>query len=120
NFYTYKNTFYYPLTTEVTVSNDEDSLVKTPWFLMPYNSINAEKFITICRNENLKPAFYSNNKLNKFIKVQKDALPTISNKNMVYKIECKDCDATSTKYTLKGHDTISRNATYVITCSCKM
>ncbi|KYN14004.1 2-hydroxyacylsphingosine 1-beta-galactosyltransferase [Trachymyrmex cornetzi] len=45
-------------------------------------------------NPNLKPAFFSKNKLNKFIKVQKDVLPKNSNKNVVYKIECKKCDAT--------------------------
>jgi len=33
------------------------------------------------------------NKLNRFIKVQKDVLPPSSQSNVVYKIDCKDCDA---------------------------
>jgi len=33
------------------------------------------------------------NKLNKFIKVHKDALPLSSHSNVVYKINCLDCDA---------------------------
>jgi len=33
------------------------------------------------------------NKLSKFIKVHKDALPHPSRSNVVYKIECADCDA---------------------------
>ena len=52
----------------------------------------SEKFFTINKNINVKLSFLSLNKLNKFIKVQKDTLPKFSNKN-VYKIPCKDCDA---------------------------
>jgi len=38
-------------------------------------------------------AFYSTNKLSRFIKVQKDSLPKSSNMSIVYKNNCKDCDA---------------------------
>jgi len=37
-------------------------------------------------------AYRSKNKLNKFIKIQKDVLPQSSQSNVVYKIDCKDCD----------------------------
>jgi len=54
----------------------------------------SEKFSSICdKDTNIKFAFFSDNKLNRFIKVQKDALPKFDNKNIVYKICCKDCDA---------------------------
>jgi len=41
----------------------------------------------------LKLAYHSLNKLNKFIKVQKDPLSNLQKKNVVYKICCNDCDA---------------------------
>jgi len=37
--------------------------------------------------------FFGLNKLNKFIKGQENILLKFSNKNAVYKIPCKDCDA---------------------------
>lgn len=38
-------------------------------------------------------AYTSQNKLNKFIRVQKDQLPTGSQSGVVYKITCKNCEA---------------------------
>ncbi|KYN38921.1 hypothetical protein ALC56_06681 [Trachymyrmex septentrionalis] len=38
-------------------------------------------------------AYRGINKLNRFIKIQKDVLPRSSQSNVVYKIDCKDCDA---------------------------
>ena len=38
-------------------------------------------------------AYKGINKLNKFIKIQKDVLPQSFQSNVVYKIDCKDCDA---------------------------
>ncbi|EFN68948.1 hypothetical protein EAG_11804, partial [Camponotus floridanus] len=37
--------------------------------------------------------YYSLNKLNNIIKAHKDVIPKASNKNVVYKIECGNCDA---------------------------
>ena len=62
-------------------------------FLLPYIDSTSEKFSLICKDTNIKLAFFSDNKLNRFIKVQKDALSKFDNKNVVYKICCKDCDA---------------------------
>ena len=61
--------------------------------VLPYVPSMTEKFFTIIKNINVKLSFFSLNKLNKFIKVQKDILSKFSNKNVVYKIPCKDCDA---------------------------
>ena len=40
-----------------------------------------------------KITFYSINKFRSLIKVQKDPLATSSRRNIVYKIACKDCEA---------------------------
>jgi len=48
-------------------------------------------------------AFSCYNKLNKFIKVHKDVLPVSLRSNVVYQINCSDCDASyvdQTKRTL--------------------
>jgi len=39
-------------------------------------------------------SFYSLNKLENIIRAQKDHLDNYTRKNVVYKIVCKDCDAT--------------------------
>jgi len=61
-------------------------------FLIPYSLIIESKCRTICKEENLKLAYYNNNKLNKFIRIHKDKLPKNVNKNVVYNISCRDCD----------------------------
>jgi len=49
-----------------------------------------KNFFTIMKNINIKLPFFNLNKLNKFIKIQKNTLPKFSNKNVMYKISCKD------------------------------
>lgn len=51
----------------------------------------------ITNNLNMKLAFFSLNKLGRFVKVHKDVFPKDSNKNVVYQIGCKDCNATYCK-----------------------
>ncbi|KYN22199.1 hypothetical protein ALC57_05409, partial [Trachymyrmex cornetzi] len=84
------------LTTKVDNNNvTEDSNEERPsWFVLPYAPQMSDKFFSIAKKLDVKLSFFSTNKLNKFIKVQKDILPKFSNKNVVYKIFCKDCDAT--------------------------
>ncbi|KYN36141.1 hypothetical protein ALC56_09516 [Trachymyrmex septentrionalis] len=72
------------------VSDDADE-EHPPWFILSYVPPISEKFFMIIKNINVKLSFFSLNKLNKFIKVQKDT--KFSNKNVMYKIPCKDCDA---------------------------
>ena len=66
---------------------------RASWFLLPYVPLISEKFKTITNKFNIKLAFFSLNKLSRFIKVQKDVLPNNLKRNVVYKIMCKDCDA---------------------------
>jgi len=59
-----------------------------------------------------KLAFSCYNKLNKFIKVHKDALSSFSYSNVVYQINCLDCDASyvgQTKRTLNTRVSEHRN-----------
>jgi len=65
------------------------------YFTIPYVSSIANKFIQFFKNITFcKLAFSCYNKLNRFIKIHKDVLPISSLSNVVYQINCLDCDAT--------------------------
>jgi len=66
---------------------------KKIWFTVPYIKPTSDKFKNIINGMVSRVSFYSMNKLGKLIKAQKDSLPKFSNMNVVYKINCKDCDA---------------------------
>jgi len=71
-------------------SNNE---IKDNFFVIPYINHIAEKFIQYFKNTtNFKLAF-GINRLNKFIKVQKDSLPIFSHSNVIYRINCAHCEA---------------------------
>ncbi|KYN19405.1 hypothetical protein ALC57_08263 [Trachymyrmex cornetzi] len=58
----------------------------------------------VVRDLNVNLSFCSLNKLNCFIRPQKDRLSNLQKKNVIYKINCRDCDASyvgQTKRTLK-------------------
>jgi len=84
-----------------------------PYFTIPYVSCVASKFIQFFKNISFcKLSFSCLNKLNKFIKVHKDPLSTSSRSNVVYKIECSNCDASyvgQTKRLLKDRISEHRN-----------
>ena len=65
---------------------------ETSWFTVPFVPSIIEKFKKFNR-EDIKVFYYSSNKLSKFIKVQKNSRSNWSKNNIVYKIICKDCDA---------------------------
>jgi hypothetical protein len=83
----------YKQTLKQTDSDRIDDKEKTPWFVLPYVPDISDKFASITKNLNVRLAFFSLNKLGRIIRVQKDALPSNLKKNVVYKIVCKDCDA---------------------------
>jgi len=80
-------------------SNRKEECRKKPenislYFIILYVSFIAKKFIKFFKNISFcKLAFSCYDKLNKFIKVHKDILPTHSRSNVVYKINCLNCDA---------------------------
>jgi len=75
--------------------NKDNELIsnKKIWFTVLYIKSISEKFKNIINGSISRVSFYSMNKLSRFIKAQKDSLPKSSNMNIVYKINCKDCDA---------------------------
>jgi len=74
------------------------------YFTIPYISSIAKKFIQYFKNISFcKLVFTCYSKLNKFIKVHKDSLPTASRPNIVCKMNYLKCDASyvgQTKRTL--------------------
>lgn len=75
--------------TNITVNRDLDKR----FFTIPYVKDISERFLSL-NNNIFKVAFTLTNKLNKFIKTGKDPLSSDDQSNVVYKISCKDCNAT--------------------------
>ncbi|KYM97837.1 hypothetical protein ALC62_11470 [Cyphomyrmex costatus] len=76
-------------------SNDNNIIRKNiNWLIIPYIKGFSERFNNIVNGLNHKISFYSINKLNDYIKVQKDSIPHDTKMNVIYKIKCNDCDAT--------------------------
>jgi len=67
---------------------------KNRWFLIPFIKKVSNKFKNIANGLKSKLAFFSMNKLGRIIKAHKDVLSLSCNKNVVYKLECKNCDST--------------------------
>ena len=63
------------------------------FFTVPFLPKITEGFRSITKNTNVKLSYFSLNELNKFIKVHKDRIPINCKTNVVYKINCSDCDA---------------------------
>jgi len=80
-------------------STDTNKQQITKWFTILYISIFSEKFRNVIGDTSLKLSFHSLNNLTKFIKVHKDPLPNSQKKNVVYKIHCRDCDASYVRQT---------------------
>jgi len=85
------------------------------FFLLHYSLClyHCKKFIKYFKNISFcKLAFSCYDQLNKFIKVHKDTLPSLSRANVVYKINCLNCDASyvgQTKRTLNTRVAEHRN-----------
>jgi len=62
------------------------------WFVIPFISKMTDKFKKITNNLKTKLAFFSLNKLGRMIKAQKDDILIGWNKNVVYKLDCKNCN----------------------------
>jgi len=82
------------------------------WFTIPYINRTSHKFKHLTEDLDKKTSFYSLNKLKNIIKGQKDNIPKLSQTNLVYKLSCRDCDATyvgQTGRTLKTRISEHRN-----------
>jgi len=96
-----------------TVSGNSPDNTTQPFFTIPYVSFLAKRFKQYFKNISFcKLSFSCLNKLNKFIKVHKDSLSTSFRSNVVYKVQCSDCDASyvgQTKRLLKDRIGEHRN-----------
>lgn len=63
------------------------------FFTVPYLPSVTEQFRNIIKNTNIRLSFFSLNKLKKFIRAHKDNIPKKCKNNVVYKLNCSDCDA---------------------------
>lgn len=74
--------------------DDHRTLNNSSTFItVPYLPNVTEHFRSITKNLDVKLSYTSLNKLNKFIKVHKNYIPANFKTNVVYKINCSDCDA---------------------------
>jgi len=69
--------------------------------MFPYVNGISKKFKRISKKYDLKLAYSSVNSLNKFIKTGKNKLNSLSCCDVVYKINCQDCDASYVGQTKK-------------------
>ncbi|XP_029674796.1 uncharacterized protein LOC115242551 [Formica exsecta] len=80
-------------TTQTTIPTDSASNNRTHYFNIPYIPLFSEQFRPVVRDLKTKISYTGVNKLKKFIRVQKDILHNEIRNNVVYKITCKDCNA---------------------------
>ncbi|KYN28478.1 hypothetical protein ALC57_02090 [Trachymyrmex cornetzi] len=106
---------YHTLNNEKKKSNP---LIREKYFTIPYVKSISESFLPISTMFHCKLAFTIPNTLKSFIRRGKDKLEFLSNQNIVYKISCKNCDASYVGQTkrklstrLKEHQSDIRNNT---------
>ena len=63
------------------------------YFTIPYIKNISDKFNTITKEYNLRLSYASFDRLNCFIKTQKDTIEKLDKNAVVYKIDCMDCNA---------------------------
>lgn len=66
---------------------------KRHFFTVSYVKNISKKFFSLEKIKRFKLSFTLNNKLNKFIKSDKDLLGLMEQCDVVYKISCQDCEA---------------------------
>jgi len=64
------------------------------WFVIPYFGSFSEKFREIVGVSDMRVAYYGINKLRNIIKVHKDPISNLYKKNVIYKLNCNNCEAT--------------------------
>ncbi|KAG5332641.1 TI13B translocase, partial [Acromyrmex heyeri] len=72
---------------------DNEDVIKNSWFTISFNEYNFNKFKHITKDLNMRLFFFSMNK--------KDPLSKLSRKNVIYKIKCKDYNATYIEQALR-------------------
>jgi len=75
-------------------TNNDNTKNNNSYFSIPYIKKHSDKLINSLAYSKRKIAYKCNHKLKKFIKPIKDPIPRCQNNNVVYKIQCSDCEAT--------------------------
>ncbi|XP_071577702.1 uncharacterized protein [Temnothorax nylanderi] len=70
--------------------NEDDAI---PFFTIPYIPKITDHFKNATRGLNMRLSYNSLNKMSTFIKAHKDSLPRSKQSNVVYKVNCMECDA---------------------------
>ncbi|KYN11355.1 hypothetical protein ALC57_16496 [Trachymyrmex cornetzi] len=99
-------------------SNNDNSI--NTYFTVPYIKNISEKFRSITEKNNFKIAYKPMNKLNSIIKTGKDKLDIMEQCNVVYKINCLNCESSyvgqtkrKIKTRLKEHKSSTSNSNTV-------
>ena len=79
---------------KATNSHNKTDEEEKNYFSIPYVKNISEKFGHKFKTE-FNIAYICNNKLNKYIKAGKDRIDKLEQKDVIYKINCKDCTACS-------------------------
>ena len=77
-----------------TLQTDETNVDTQKYISIPYIPGTSETLRRIFSKHNIKCTFYSNNTLRKYLSRPKDIVPAEQQNNIVYKIPCRDCEAT--------------------------
>ena len=70
---------------------DQD-VKRTLFFGIPYIKSVSEKVCSANRKFDVRMTYSGFNKVQRFVHPQKDTLPNMFRTNVVYKINCRDCD----------------------------
>ena len=73
-------------------TNTDISIVKKKFFTIPYLNRTSEKFKSTLNKFQFDFVYKPMNNLNRFIKTGKDKIKKGELSNVVYQINCKDCD----------------------------
>jgi len=63
------------------------------YFTIPYVPHISESFKNLTKDLDVKISYFSLNKMRNYIKTHKDVRPKTTHSNVVYKINCNNCDA---------------------------
>ena len=93
DFHVNKRVNYITSTENNSISNNiNNSVVNRNIFKLPYNGNLSENIYNFVKKYNMDIIYHIPCKLNKFIRLGKDRLTKQKQKNVVYCIECKNCD----------------------------
>lgn len=107
-------TFFYMTNSKFNNDVQSDEQERVSYFTIPYVPGISEQFKNITKDLNVKRSYRSLNKMNKFIKVYKDSCPSYTCNNVVYKINCDNCEASYVGQTKRQlHTRISEHRNHI-------